>query len=184
MVYRWIFHPGQSRGCWGRQKGGSQEPPDHALGRSRGGFSSKLHVVTDGQGVPLAAEVTPGQQHEATRFVPLMNAFRVGRRCRPQRLAGDKGYSYPRIRRWLRWHSIQAVIPQRSDQLAQHSGRPLNFDKTIYRRRSVIERCIGWLKECRRIGTRFEKLALNFLAMIKLAIIRRYFRVLDLSETT
>ena len=48
----------------------------------------------------------------------------------------------------------------------------------------MIECCIGWLKECRRIGTRFEKLALNFLAMIKLAIIRRYLRVIDLSDRT
>jgi transposase len=111
-----------------------------------------------------------------------MTAVRIGRRSRPKRVAGDKGYSYPRIRRWLRRHRIGAVIPQRSDQQAQHRGRPLNFDKDAYRRRSVIECCIGWLKECRRIGTRFEKLALNFLAMIKLAIIRRYLRLLDLSD--
>jgi transposase len=111
-----------------------------------------------------------------------MTAVRIGRRSRPKRVAGDKGYSYPRIRRWLRRHRIEAVIPQRSDQLAQHRGRPLTFDKEAYRRRSVIECCIGWLKECRRIGTRFEKLALNFLAMIKLAIIRRYLRGLDLSD--
>jgi transposase len=111
-----------------------------------------------------------------------MTAVRIGRRSRPKRVAGDKGYSYPRIRRWLRRHGIGAVIPQRSDQQAQHRGRPLNFDKDAYRRRSVIECCIGWLKECRRIGTRFEKLALNFLAMIKLAIIRRYLRLLDLSD--
>jgi len=99
-------------------------------------------------------------------------------------VAGDKGYSYPGIRRWLRRYGIKAVIPQRSDQVAQHLGRPLEFDKDAYRRRSVIKCCIGWLKECRRIGTRFEKLALNFLAMIKLAIIRRYFRFLDLSDRT
>jgi transposase len=111
-----------------------------------------------------------------------MSAVRIGRRSRPHRVAGDKGYSYPRIRQWLRRHRIGAVIPQRSDQQARHRGRPLNFDKAAYRRRSVIECCIGWLKECRRIGTRFEKLALNFLAMIKLAIIRRYLRVLDLSD--
>jgi transposase len=57
---------------------------------------------------------------------------------------------------------IKAVIPQRSDQLENHKGRPLNFDRVTYRRRSVVENCIGWLKECRRIGTRFEKLAVNF----------------------
>jgi transposase len=112
-----------------------------------------------------------------------MNAVRIGRRTRPRRVAGDKGYSYPRIRRWLRRHGIQAVIPQRSDQIAQHRGRPLELDKKTYRRRSVIECCIGWLKECRRIGTRFEKLALHFLAMIKVAIIQRYLRLLDISDT-
>jgi len=113
-----------------------------------------------------------------------MDAVQIGRRRRPKRVAGDKGYSYPRIRRWLRRHAIGAVIPQRSDQLARHRGRPLAFDKKAYRRRSVIECCIGWLKECRRLGTRFEKLALNFLAMVKLAIIRRYLRLMDLSDRT
>jgi len=68
--------------------------------------------------------------------------------------------------------------------VAQHRGRPLELDKQAYRQRHVIECCIGWLKECRRIGTRFEKLALHFLAMIKLAIIRRYLRILDISDTT
>jgi len=99
----------------------------------------------------------------------------VGRpRKRPKRLAGDKGYSYPRVRQWLRALGIEAVIPQRSDQRAHHHGRPLKFDKQAYRRRGIIERCVGWLKECRRIGTRFEKLAINFLAMLKLAMIQRY----------
>jgi len=111
-----------------------------------------------------------------------MNAVRirqeVGRpRCRPDRLAGDKGYSYPRVRRWLRRHKIEAVIPQRSDQIARRRGRPPKFDKDAYRQRSIIERCIGWLKECRRLATRFEKLAVNFLAMIKVAILERYLRI-------
>lgn len=102
----------------------------------------------------------------------------IGRpRTRPERLAGDKGYSYPRIREWLRDHAIQAVIPQRSDQLEHHRGRPLGFDKDAYRRRHIIENCVGWLKECRRICTRFEKLAVNFLAMLKLACIQRYLRI-------
>ncbi len=99
----------------------------------------------------------------------------IGRpRQRPQRLAGDKGYSYPRIRRWLRAHGIQAVIPRRSNE---KPGRGL-FDKQSYRRRSVIEQCVGWLKECRRIGTRFEKLAISFVAMFTLAMIQRYLKLL------
>jgi len=96
---------------------------------------------------------------------------------RPARLAGDKGYSYPRIRKWLRDHGIGAVIPQREDQRAYHRGRPLEFDKDAYRRRSIVEQCIGWLKECRRIGTRFEKLAINFMSMLKVAMIQRYLKL-------
>ena len=103
----------------------------------------------------------------------------IGRpRKRPRRLAGDKGYSYPRVRDWLRVHGIKPVIPQRKDQRARHRGIPMDFDPQAYRRRSIIERCIGWLKECRRIGTRFEKLAVHFLGMLKLAMIERYLRLI------
>jgi transposase len=95
---------------------------------------------------------------------------------RPKRVAGDKGYSYPRVRKWLRDHGIGAVIPEKDDPRLLHPANPRGFDKETYRRRSIIEQCIGWLKECRRIGTRFEKLAINFLAMVKLAMIHRYLR--------
>jgi transposase len=81
------------------------------------------------------------------------------------------------VRDWLKAHGIKPVIPQRDDQRAAHRGRPIAFDQAAYRRRSIIEQTIGWLKECRRIGTRFEKLAINFLAMLKLAMIERYLRV-------
>ena len=167
VVHRRNHDPSQPRGHWCGQKGGAAEPSDHALGRSRGGFGTKLHLVTDGRGLPLAICATPGQRHESTQFERLMNAVRipqpVGRpRSRPKRVAGDKGYSFDKIRSWLRRHAIGAVIPQRSDQEARHRGRPLNFDRQAYRRRSIIECCVGWLKECRRVGTRFEKLGGKF----------------------
>ena len=69
------------------------------------------------------------------------------------------------------------MIPQRSDQLAKHRGRPLKFDKDAYRQRSIIERCIGWLMECLGLATRFEKLAVNFLVMIKVTILERYLKI-------
>lgn len=97
-------------------------------------------------------------------------------RTRPGALAADKGYSYPRIRGWLALHAIRAVIPRRSNQ--QPDDRRVRFDATSYRKRCAIEQCIGWLKECRRIGTRFEKLAVNFQAMLHLAFIERYMHVL------
>jgi len=103
-------------------------------------------------------------------------------RLRPERLAGDKGYSSARIRRWLKAHKIQPIIPIKDDQVDLQRKNPLPFDKKSYRRRSTIEQCVGWLKEARRVGTRFEKLAINFLAMLKLAMIDRYLRV-EFSDT-
>lgn len=167
----------------GGEKGRPDEPSDHALGYSRGGFTTKVHLLTDGKGIPLTAVLTAGQRHESTQFLNVMNDVRIpqpkGRpRTRPNGLAGDKAYSVGWIREWLRQHNIRATIPQRSDQAARHKGRPLKFDREQYRRRNVVERCIGWLKECRRVATRFEKLAVNFLAMIKLAMAERMLRIL------
>lgn len=134
--------------------------------------------MTDGRGVPLGTLITPGQAHESRSFERLMDTVRIGTRRRPQAVAGDKGYSYPRIRAWLKRRSIETVIPSRSNQPA------VNIDRAKYRQRNVVERCIGWLKCCRRVATRYEKLATHFLAMIKLAMIRRCLRLLDPSDRT
>lgn len=140
-----------------------------------------MHLVSDGNGLPLAVEVTAGQAHESTRFESVMGKVRIparrGRpRCRPVELAGDRGYSYPRIRRWLARYGIRAVIPYRKDQNPD-DGRH-RFDRAAYRRRAVVEQCVGWLKESRAVGTRFDKLAVNYAATVKLALIRRYLRKL------
>ena len=122
--------------------------------------------------------VTPGQAHESKSFEQLMDAVNIGRRRRPNAVTGDKGYSYPRIRAWLSRRGIEAVIPNRSDQ----PRAKLNREK--YRGRNVIERCIGWLKWCRRVATRYEKLAESYLTMVKLAMIQRCNRLLQPSDRT
>jgi transposase len=152
-----------------------QEPPDHALGRSQGGFGTKVHLVCEGQGTVLAVWVTPGQRHESQAFGAVMlrakRPRRAGRPRWPQRVAGDKGYSYPGIRQWLRCHHMAAVIPSRKDQ-----PRDPTFDRAAYRRRNLIERVVGWYKEYRALGTRYEKLAVNYVALWILAIIERLLR--------
>ena len=90
----------------------------------------------------------------------------------PKCLAGDKGYSYPRVRRWVRRHGIGAVIPQRKYQRRRHRGRPLKFSKALYRRRNAVERCVGWIEEDRRVATRYEKLKRNDEGMFELAMIQ------------
>lgn len=76
------------------------------------------------------------------------------------------------IRQWLRGLGVRPVIPHRQNEWARYDGRK-RLDAATYRGRAVIEQCVGWLKECRRIATRFEKLAINFLAMVRWAIIVR-----------
>lgn len=132
--------------------------------------------MTDGRGVPLGALVTAGQSHESRSFEMLMDTVAIRRRRRPDAVAGDKAYSMPRIRAWLARRGIEAVIPTRRDQ-----GRE-RFSRAKYRRRNVVERCIGWLKECRRVATRYEKLAVHYLAMVTLAMIQRCLRLLDPSN--
>ena len=164
------------------------EPADHALGRSRGGFTTKLHLVTDGHGLPLAAGLSAGQAHESVHATHMLDAVSVPRRRpgrprrRPTALAGDKGYSYPTIRRWLRRHRVQAVIPERADQEARRKHRPgrkPHFDRTAYRRRSAIECTVGALKEARAVATRYEKLAIHFLALVQIGMIRLLVRRLE-----
>jgi transposase len=99
----------------------------------------------------------------------------------PGKLAGDKGYSYDSLRDFVKGCGIEPVIPRRKDQLRPKDER---FDKRTYRKRCRIEHSVGWLKECRRLGTRYEKLALNFVAFVKLAIMLKYLRVLDPSDRT
>ena len=92
---------------------------DEALGRSRGGFTTKFHVRADGNGKPLTLLLSAGQRHESKLFEPLMEkggVRGVGGSCAsPGCVVGDKGYSYVRIRRYLARRGIEAVIPLRSD---------------------------------------------------------------------
>lgn len=159
-----------------------QEPPDHALGRSRGGFGTKAHLVTDGHGTVLAVWATAGQRHESQAFTTVLlrakRPRRVGRRCWPRRVGADKGYSYPGIRAWLRRRGLGGVIPTRKGQ-----RRARSFDRAAYRRRSRVEQVVGWYKECRALATRYEKLAVNYVALWMVAtiekLLRRYSKVLN-----
>jgi transposase len=94
-----------------------------------------------------------------------------GGRPWPARLAADRGYNAQRIRAWLARRGVRAVIPTRRHE------RPRPCDRRAYRQRNVVERCVGRLKECRRVATRYEKLAVNFAAMVTVAMIVMYLRL-------
>ena len=167
-------------GRW-RKNGDPEEPQDHALGRSRGGYSTKLHLLCDGEGHPLAYHLTPGHTHESTAFdIVLENADKNlldgnGDTVPwPVRLAGDKGYRAQWIDACLVDLEILPVIPSKSNEA--RDSRPVPFDREAYRKRNIVERLIGWMKENRRVFSRFEKTAKNFGGMIKMAFIRCYLK--------
>ncbi len=143
-----------------------------ALGRSQGGFSTKIHLRCDGNGLPITFLLTVGERHEAVVFEQLMEQGAVKRsgagrpRLRPKRVSGDKGYSSSKIRRYLRRRGIRITIPRKANE--RHRGQ---FDKALYRQRNRVERCFNRLKQYRRIATRYEKKAENYQAMLTLALI-------------
>jgi len=116
--------------------------------------------------------LTAGQRHEQSVFEALVDqgaVKRAGRgrpRRRPKRMVGDKGYSSGKARRMLRRRGIRPVIPTKRNEPIQRQ-----FDRELYRERNRIERLINRLKQCRRVATRYEKLAVNFLAMVTIAAI-------------
>ena len=147
---------------------------DEELGRSRGGFSTKLHLRAEGGGKPLALVLSGGERHESRYVEELLVAGRVKRagpgrpRVRPARLVGDRGYSYPTVRRLLARRGIRAVIPRRRDQRPD-DRRHAPLDRAAYRARNRVERLVNRLKQWRRVATRYEKRAAHFAAVVTLA---------------
>jgi transposase len=140
---------------------------------TRGGFGSKVHLMTDGKGLPIGCVLTQGNRNECPVFDALLDAALVNTGgAAPIRLAADRAYNAGEIRTRLATLGVEAVIPPRS------SDRPIPYDRSAYKGRNVIERCVGRLKEMRRIGTRYEKLASSYLAMLTLGMTVLYLRAL------
>ena len=161
-------------------KKSADEPADLAIGRSRGGLTTKNHLVCDGKGRVLAFVVTGGQVADTSMLATTLEQISVagarGRpRIRPDRLIADKGYPSKANRAWLRRHGIAATIPERDDQIAHRRkkpGRPIDFgdqQQGRYKGRNVVERCFNRLKQWRGIAMRSDKLARNYRAAVSLA---------------
>ncbi|MGO2069702.1 IS5 family transposase [Glutamicibacter arilaitensis] len=153
------------------------EPPDHGIGRSRGGLSTKIHQLVDDNGLPLVTLITPGQAGDSPMLLPLLEQLRVKRdngrpRTRPDAIRGDRAYSSRAIRSHLRGRGIKAVIPEPRDQQGHrrrrgsHGGRPVGLDVTDYRNRNVIERRFCHTKQWRGLATRYDKHAIVYRAAV------------------
>jgi transposase len=155
------------------------EPLDHAIGRSRGGLSTKIHQFVDGLGRPLVMVITAGQAGDSPVLKHLLKEVHVARirdgrpgpgrpRTRPVGGLGDKAYSSKATRELLRSLGAKAVIPQRADEKNNRprrgsaGGRPPAFDAEIYKGRNVVERSFNQDKQWRGLATRYDKTARNY----------------------
>lgn len=146
------------------------------MGRSRGGLSTKIHLMVDARGRPLVVLLGPGQGGDSPMFTPLMQALRVPRpgpgrpRTRPDLVVADKGYSSRANRAHCRRRGIRCVIPVKADQKAARrrrgskGGREHSFDAESYKGRNVVERAFASYKQWRALATRYDKLAITYRA--------------------
>jgi transposase len=159
-----------------------------ALGRSRGGLTSKIHLLADSGCRPLARVTSAGQRHDSLALVPLTGQLRIARRgpgrprTRPGRVLCDKAYSSSAIRGHLRRRGIRATIPEPADQVrnrlrrGSRGGRPPAFDAAAYKQRNVVERAFCHLRQHRAVATRYDKRDYVWRGTVDVASIRIWLR--------
>ena len=139
------------------------------MGRSRGGLTTKIHALVDGQGRPLRILITPGQAHDLTAAEPLLADLK-----RRTIVIADKAYDADRLRAHIKACGAIANIPNMSRR-----NKRFRWKKAVYRQRNLIERFFNKLKQYRRIATRYDKLGASFRAFIQLAIVRISIRSIE-----
>jgi transposase len=136
-----------------KKHGGGDE---QALGRSRGGFSTKIHIAVDALGNPMKFALTPGQTHDINQAENLTIDYQ------PEKVIGDKGYDSDPLRQALEQRGIEVIIPCRSNRKQPHS-----YDKHLYKERHLVECFINKMKQFRRVFSRFDKLARHYLSFLQ-----------------
>jgi transposase len=138
---------------------------NEALGRSKGGFSCKIHALSDALGMPVKFKLTGGQEAECKQAIPLLENVNASA------VLADKGYDTNELRAWLKERMIKAVVPPKSNRVEE-----IKCDFWLYKERHVVECMFGKLKHYRRIATRYEKKAINYMGMLSFASVLLWLR--------
>jgi transposase len=139
------------------------------VGRSRGGFTTKIHARVDAKGRPISLLISPGEAHDVTYAEALLEGLE---QCAV--VVADKAYDADRVRAHIRAQGAVPNIPNRS-----HRTKKSRWKKALYRERNHVERFFNKLKQYRRIATRYDKLGATFFAFVKLAAVRIWLRSIE-----
>ncbi|WP_455908110.1 IS5 family transposase [Streptomyces griseofuscus] len=180
--------PGRDAAAEARRPPGGGGAGGEGLGRSRGGFTSKVHLSVDGRCRPLSLVLTAGQRAGCSQFELVLEKIRVPRtgpgrpRKKPDGVACDKAYSNGPCRNYLRRRGIRHTIPEKADSRAvrlrkgSRGGRPPGFDADRYRKRNTVERAINKLKHARAVATRYDKRGYIYLGTVTAAALAIWLR--------
>lgn len=152
-MHRQHYQPGAPARCWWKR--GAQA---NGIGRSRGGLSTKVHLLVDALGLPVDFEVTEGQVHDVTLAPGLIE------RNEADAFLADKAYDSNQFRARIAAKGASAVIPNKRNRT-----QPAAFDSDLYQARSEIELTFNRLKQWRRFATRYEKTKRNYSSLVAIA---------------
>ncbi|MGE0526881.1 MAG: IS5 family transposase [Bdellovibrionales bacterium] len=155
----WVFADGSYVRAH-QHASGARAGEERAIGRSRGGSTTKIHMVCDAHGNPIDFEITGGETHDSQAAPEIIR--KVGK---AENFIADKGYDSESIREEARGQGMNPVIPRKSNSKKPNP----EFDSFLYKMRHLVENLFARLKHFRSIATRFEKLARNFKALVYLA---------------
>ena len=134
-----------------------------AIGKSRGGWNTKLHATVDGASAPTALSLSPGNEADVIHAPEMLAGIESGQ------LVADKGYDSDLLRTWLATRGVTSCIPPRSNRI-----HPRPFSRTTYRKRHLVENFFEKIKTFRRVATRYDKLAETYFGWVLLAVIVKF----------
>jgi transposase len=136
---------------------------DQSIGKTKGGWNTKLHVAVDRGGVPRSFLLSPGNEADISHAVTVLQDIVTAK------VVADKGYDSDELRTWLYERDITPCIPPKSNRID-----PLPYNRASYRKRHLVENFFAAIKTFRRVATRYDKLGETFLGWVMLAVVIKF----------